>query len=101
MVGKLGKLGIQSKLMLMLLIVCISSILAIAYIGYDSGQQALNKSIFNQLISLRESKAYQIERYFKNLRSEIQTISEMPSVSSVMAEFKEAYQEIEQQPFKP
>lgn len=101
MVGKLGKLGIQSKLMLMLLIVCISSILAIAYIGYDSGQQALNKSIFNQLISLRESKAYQIERYFKNLRSEIQTISEMPSVSSVMAEFKEAYQEIEQQPVKP
>ena len=96
-----GKLSIQSKLMLMLLVVCISSILAIAYIGYNSGQQALSQSIFNQLISLRESKAYQIENYYLNLRSQIQTISEMPSVASVMQEFKEAYREIEQQPIKP
>ena len=85
----------------MLLAVSISSILAIALIGYDSGQQALNNSIFNQLISLRESKAYQIESYFKNLRSEIQTISTMPSVVSAMKEFQAAYQEIELQPIEP
>lgn len=74
----INKLSIQSKLMLMLLAVSISSILAIAFIGYDSSQQALNNNIFNQLISLRETKAYQIESYFKSLRSEIQTISTMP-----------------------
>ncbi|MDJ0741953.1 MAG: hypothetical protein QNJ32_01185 [Xenococcaceae cyanobacterium MO_167.B27] len=56
--------------MLILLTVCISSIVAIAYIGYSSGQQALSDSIFNQLISLRDSKAYQIETYFKNLGSQ-------------------------------
>ena len=97
----IGKLSIQSKLMLMLLAVSISSILAIAFVGYDSGQQALNNSIFNQLISLRESKAYQIENYFKDLRSEVQTISTMPSVVSAMNEFKEAYEEIEQQTIQP
>ena len=97
----IGKLSIQSKLMLMLLAVSISSILAIAFVGYDSGQQALNNSIFNQLISLRESKAYQIENYFKDLRSEVQTISTMPSVVSAMKEFKEAYEEIEQQTIQP
>lgn len=97
----IGRLSIQSKLMLMLLAVSISSILAIAFIGYDSGQQALNNSIFNQLISLRESKAYQIENYFRNLRSEVQTISTMPSIVSAMQEFKETYEEIKQQPIQP
>ena len=85
----------------MLLVVCISSILAIAFIGYNSGQQALSQSIFNQLTSLRESKAYQIENYYKSLRSQIQTISQMPSVAFVMKEFQDAYQEIEKQPLKP
>jgi class 3 adenylate cyclase len=84
--------------MLMLLIVCISSISAIAFIGYNNGQQALSNSIFNQLISLRELKAYQIESYVKSLRSEVQTFSTMPSIVSAMKGFKAAYQEIEQQP---
>ncbi|VEP17394.1 putative Cyclase [Hyella patelloides LEGE 07179] len=87
--------------MLMLLAVSISSIIAIAYIGYSSGQQALSQSIFNQLTSLRESKAYQIETYFKNLRSQVQTISEMPSIPNTMREFQEAYQELKQQPVNP
>jgi class 3 adenylate cyclase len=97
----IGKLSIQSKLMLMLLIVCISSISAIAFIGYNSGQQALSNSIFNQLISLRELKAYQIESYVKGLRSEVQTLSTMPDIISAMKGFKAAYQEIEQQPINP
>lgn len=71
---------------------------AIAFMGYDSGQQALNNSIFERLISLRESKAYQIVFYFINLRSEVQTISTMPSILSAMKEFKEAYRKIKQQP---
>ena len=44
----IDKLSIQSKLMLMLLGVCITSIIAIAIVGYSNGQQALNQSIFNR-----------------------------------------------------
>ena len=96
-----GKLSIQSKLMLILLVVCISSISAIASIGYYSGQQNLSNSIFNQLISLRESKAHQIETYFKNLRSQVKTFSTMPSVVSSMKELKVAYEEIAEKPVSP
>lgn len=87
--------------MLILLVVCISSISAIASIGYYSGQQNLSNSIFNQLISLRESKAHQIETYFKNLRSQVQTFSTMPSVVSTMKELKVAYAEIADKPVSP
>ncbi|WP_019507388.1 adenylate/guanylate cyclase domain-containing protein [Pleurocapsa sp. PCC 7319] len=87
--------------MLILLVVSISSILAIAFIGYGSGQQALNNSIFNQLISLKESKAYQIETYFKNIRAEVQTMSENPSVIETMQGFKQAYQELESTSIQP
>ena len=96
----LKKLSIQSKLMLILLVVCISSIIAIAYIGYTNGQQALKNSIFNQLISLKESKAYQIETYFQNIRAHIEVMSESPSVVNTMKELKQAYQELEEQPIQ-
>ena len=92
----LGKLSIQSKLMLMLLGVCISSIIAIAYVGYTNGRQALNNSIQNQLTSVRETKAYQIERYFQQVRAEIQTFSQ-GGVNDAVKGFTQAYQKLEEQ----
>ena len=80
--------------MLMLLGVCISSIVAIAYVGYDNGRQALNNSIQNQLVSVRETKAYQIERYFQQVRAEIQTYSR-GGVNDALKAFAEAYQKLE------
>ncbi len=97
----LRKLSIQSKLMLILLVVCISSILAIAYIGYSSGQQVLENSIFNQLNSLKESKAYQIETYFQNIRAQLETMSEYPIVVNAMKGLKQAYKELEEQSLPP
>ncbi|MEM8827998.1 MAG: adenylate/guanylate cyclase domain-containing protein [Cyanobacteria bacterium P01_G01_bin.19] len=82
--------------MLMLLGVCISSIIAIAYVGYDNGRQALNNSIQNQLISVRETKAYQIERYFRQVRAQIQTFS-TGGVNDALKSFNQAYQELENQ----
>ena len=88
------KLSIRSKLMLMLLGVCISSIVAIAYVGYNNGRQALNNSIQNQLVSVRETKAYQIERYFQQVRAEIQTYSR-GGINNVLKDFSQAYQELQ------
>ncbi|MDJ0681130.1 MAG: adenylate/guanylate cyclase domain-containing protein [Xenococcaceae cyanobacterium MO_167.B52] len=87
--------------MLILLTVCISSIIAITYLGYSNAQRMLNDNIFNQLISLRESKAYQIETYFKDLRAQVETIGQLPTVVESMKGFKEAYRELEKQSFKP
>ena len=83
--------------MLMLLGVCISSIIAIAYVGYNNGRQALNNSIQNQLVSLRETKAYEIENYFEKVSSQVQTISEIGSVVEAIKQLKTAYQELNDQ----
>ncbi len=91
------RLSIQSKLMLMLLLVSISSIIAIASLGYSSGQEILRNSIFNQLVSLRETRGYEIETYFENVRGQIQTTSEFQTVIEAMKGFKTAFQELEQE----
>ena len=82
--------------MLMLLSVCISSIMAIAYVGYDNGRQALNQAIKNQLVSVREAKAYQIEKYFQQVRAQIQTSSK-GNVKDTLKALSQQYQALEQQ----
>ena len=82
--------------MLMLLSVCISSIMAIAYVGYDNGRHALDNAIKNQLISVREAKAYQIEKYFQQVRAQIQTFSR-GGVNDASKAFNQYYQELEDQ----
>ena len=91
----LNQLSIKSKLILMLLTVSGLSILVTAYLGYRSGQSNLTERVFSQLTSLRASKAYQIESYFKTTQNHIQVLSENPAVISAMQELTSAYTELE------
>jgi class 3 adenylate cyclase len=94
----LNRLSIKSKLIVMLLTVSSCSILVTAYIGYRSGQSNLTDRVFNQLTSLRTSKSYQIESYFKTIRNHIQTLSEDPTVVGALQEFTVAYSQLEAAP---
>ncbi len=79
----------------MLLTVSSCSILVTAYLGYRSGQSNLTERAFGQLTSLRTSKAYQIESYFRTIRNHIETLSETPSVVLAIEEFTTAYRQLE------
>ncbi len=89
------QLSIKSKLIAMLLAVSSCSIIVTAYLGYQSGQSNLTNRVFSQLTSVRASKAYQIESYFKTLRNHIETLSENPSVVEAMQRFDTEYRAIE------
>jgi class 3 adenylate cyclase len=95
---KFNWLSIKSKLIVMLLTVSSSSILVTAYLGYQSGKSNLTDRVFNQLTSVRASKAYQIESYFKTIRNHIQTLSNDPSVGTALSEFTNAYRQLETVP---
>ncbi|MFN5766933.1 MAG: adenylate/guanylate cyclase domain-containing protein [Pseudanabaena sp.] len=95
---KFNWLSIKSKLIVMLLTVSSSSILVTAYLGYQSGKSNLTDRVFNQLTSVRASKAYQIESYFKTIRNHIQTLSIDPSVGTALSEFTNAYRQLENVP---
>jgi len=95
---KFNWLSIKSKLIVMLLTVSSSSILVTAYLGYRSGQSNLTDRAFSQLTSVRASKAYQIESYFKIIRNHVQTLSNDLSTASAIAEFTNAYRQLENVP---
>lgn len=90
-----NQLSIKSKLIVMMLLVSSCSILVTAYLGYRSGQSNLTDRVFSQLTSLRASKAYQVEAYFKTIRNHVQTLSAMPSVVTAIQEFTTAYRQLE------
>jgi hypothetical protein len=94
----INQLSIKSKLIVMLLTVSGCSILVTAYIGYQSGQSNLTDQVFNQLTSLRTTKSYQIESYFKTIRNHIQTLSDDPTVVSALQDFNKAYSQLESAP---
>jgi hypothetical protein len=70
------RLSLQSQLMLMLISVSAAAMLVIAYLGYHSGELNLTTRIFEQLTSVRASKVYQMQSYFRSLYSQAEALSE-------------------------
>lgn len=85
----------------MLLAVSSCSIFITAYLGYRSGQLNLTDRVFNQLTSVRASKAYQIESYFKTIRNHTETLSEDPSIIAAMQNFDQAYRQLQTDKIPP
>ena len=83
--------SLRSQLMLMLLSVGVSAMLAIAYFGYHSGEVHLTQRIFEQLTSVRASKAYQMQSYIDTMRNQTEALSEDLMVVNAMKDFKRAY----------
>ncbi|MFN9695582.1 MAG: cache domain-containing protein [Synechococcaceae cyanobacterium] len=92
--GSIQRLSIKSKLILMLLLASGFSTLVTATLGYRSGQENLSQRVFNQLTSVRASKAYQIESYFRNIQNHTQTLSEDLSIVAAAEQFDAAFQQL-------
>lgn len=99
--GSLNQLSIKSKLILMLLLVSGFSTLFSAALGYRSGQINLTDRVFNQLTSVRASKAYQIESYFRTIQNHTQTLSEDLSIIAAVEQFDAAYRQLATAPESP
>jgi class 3 adenylate cyclase len=94
-------MGLRSKLMIMFLTISICSMVAIASISYQSGQKNLTERIYSQLTSIRSGKTAQIEGYFQNIRSQIETLSTDLMIVNAMKEFKQAYNQLNNQKLTP
>jgi len=85
----------------MLLAVSLGSILVIGILAWQNAQNALEQSIFNQLTSVRASKAYQIEAYFDTIYSQTRTLAENRMVVNAMKNFTVGYREALDQSLSP
>ncbi len=85
----------------MLLLTAFLSILLTGYIAYSSGRKALMESSLDQLVSIRESKAQEIQTLFKLTENHVLTMSESTMVIDAIREFKEAYQKLDSKKLVP
>lgn len=67
-----GGLGIQSKLLIMLLGVSLASALIVGIIGYTSGRESLREAAFDQLTTVRELRVGEIESMMATLRTGVE-----------------------------
>lgn len=80
----------------MLLIASLGSILVVSYLSWSKTRETLTHRIFDQLTSVRTSKAYQVESYFKNLESHLQTLCEDRMTVAAMEEFNQSFDALNQ-----
>jgi class 3 adenylate cyclase len=97
----LKNLSIQSKTTLMLLAVSVTSIVAIAAIGYSSGKTALQDSIFNQLTSLREAKIQELEVLNERAEQQINVLSIDPTIIEAAQGLKVGYRDLSKSTIPP
>jgi len=91
----LKHLSIKSKLQIILLIASLGSILVVSYLSWSKAREILTYRIFDQLTSVRASKAYQVEAYFKNLQSHLQALCENQMTVAAMREFNQSFDELD------
>ncbi|HEY6272225.1 MAG TPA: response regulator [Terriglobales bacterium] len=89
-----AKLGIRSKILVMLLLVAIGSIAVIGYLGYETGTAVLRKLTMNQFAAIQASKSFEIESYFDGLQKQVQTFSEDLRVVEAMKAFDRSFHEL-------
>ncbi len=79
------KNSIVKKLVIYFLLLNIFTVIVIGSYSYYRAKDALVKRTFDQLTSLRIEKKYRIERFFSDLRLDIELISKSKDVKNIIA----------------
>lgn len=86
----LQRLAVQSRLVVLLLLVSLGSILAIGWIGYVSARGAITHAVQQQLQSVRHSKTTALVDLLKGLRDQALSLSDGRMATEGMAAFRRA-----------
>jgi len=94
----LGRLSIQSKLILLLLAVTLASIGAVAWIGYSSGRDSLAQATADRLTALRVGKTATLNAMLRSLRDEVISLSDSRRVVEGMRDLRAAFRDLGARP---
>ena len=100
MIG-LNRLSIQSKMILLLLIVSLGSIGVMAVLGYTSAKAALTHSIEQHLNGVRVSKTTTLEAMLDSIRNQVISMSDSRAAIEGMRSFRDAYRELSAKSLTP
>ena len=85
----------------MILVATLCSILVVGYISWSKAREMLTEHMFSHLISIRSSKAHQIESYFNTLKNQIETLVENRMVVAAMTELDREFYQLKPQSISP
>ncbi len=92
--------SIRYKLLAVLLLLGITTFAATGTIAYLKYLQTLKQNAMNQLTGVRRSKAFQIESYYKTIRSHALTLSEDRMFIEAMRQFRTVSRELDAAPIR-
>ncbi|MBB5535971.1 adenylate/guanylate cyclase domain-containing protein [Rhizobium giardinii] len=87
--------GLAAKLFAILVLVGAITVLATGVLGYFRARDALEKAVFNQLTIARQTKARQVETYFRTIVSELRLLSTSQMVIDATREFRIAIDQLD------
>src|SRR5690349_9762443 len=88
--------GLAAKLFTILILLGAVAVLVTGVLGYIRAREALERSIFDQLTVARQTKARQIETYFRTVRNELRLLAASKMVVDATRDFKGAVEELDQ-----
>ncbi|OBF55246.1 cyclase [Mycobacterium sp. 852002-53434_SCH5985345] len=95
------RIGLQSKLLLMLLLSSILSIGVIGFIGASSGRNALRQVESERLTELRESQARQVQSLFREVTNSLIVYSGGFSIVEAMTAFTDGFAQLSNATINP
>ena len=93
-----ARFGLAAKLFAILILLGAVAVLITGVLGYVRARDALEQTIFNQLTSARETKAHQVEIYFRSIRNEMRLLAASKMVVDAMRGFRDAVDELDARP---
>jgi len=88
------RLSIQSKMILLFLAVALSSLAVMAWIGYQTGKTALERTVANQLRGIQVAKTSALKTKLESLRDQVISMSDSRLVTDGMKAFTDAFTQL-------
>ena len=89
------QLGVQSKVLAMVLLASLLSLLLTGLVSYSIGSHVLTTAVTNQLVALRNSRVEAIRDYFGFLSNHVLTMGEGFLVIDGLKDFRAAYPKLQ------
>ena len=93
--------GLAAKLFAILILLGAVAVLVTGVLGYFRARDALEKAVFNQLTAARQTKARQVETYFRTIRNELRLLATSKMVVDATREFRDAVDELDRADVPP
>src|SRR5258708_38906312 len=87
--------GLAAKLFAVLALLGASAVVVTGVLGYSNARDSLEETIYHQLSAARQTKARQVESYFRDTRNDLRLLASTKMVVDATRDFRVAFEELE------